>query len=296
MTAPTGELAGAFCARLPAGVSVEASALPALGARLYELYAAGKAGLPHVELTAARFAEHLAEHLDADLPVLEALARLHAADLYLALGCLTRSDRAIAAFEAGYMPAARGALGRMNLPDADAEEVLQSLREKLLVGAPDRPARIAEYAGRGELKGWLAAAAVRMALNRLRNRKREVLLDEDELLEVPASSDDPEVERIRALCQAEFRLAFQAAAGALEPRERVLLRYHFIDGLTIDDLAALHRVHRATAARWLAAARRRLADGTRAQLARRLALGASELESLLRVVRSQLDLSIRQYL
>jgi hypothetical protein len=39
------------------------------------------------------------------------------------------------------------------------------LRERLLVRRGDRPARIADYPGRGALARWLRVTAVRVALN-----------------------------------------------------------------------------------------------------------------------------------
>ncbi len=53
---------------------------------------------------------------------------------------------------------------------------------------------------------------------------------------------------------------------------------------------------RATAARWVASARQDLLDGTKAQLARELALSGEEVESVIRVVRSRLDLSVERLL
>jgi hypothetical protein len=40
----------------------------------------------------------------------------------------------------------------------------------------------------------------------------------------------------------------------LSRRDRNLLRYQYFDHLTVDDIGALHRVHRATAARGVARA------------------------------------------
>jgi len=71
-----------------------------------------------------------------------------------------------------------------------------------------------------------------------------------------------------------------------------VLRLHLLDGLNIDRIGQLHDVHRATAARWLASAREALAKDTQRILQARLQVSRSEFESLLRLVRSDLDVSL----
>lgn len=80
--------------------------------------------------------------------------------------------------------------------------------------------------------------------------------------------------------------------SALSVRERNLLRQRFADGIRIDQLAGLYGVHVATIGRWLAGAREQVYVVTRDILLERLRIGHAEFDSILRVVRSQLDLSI----
>lgn len=49
--------------------------------------------------------------------------------------------------------------------------------------------------------------------------------------------------------------AIEDAAAELAPRDRALLRLHLVERASIDDIAALYRVHRATVARWIQSAR-----------------------------------------
>jgi serine/threonine protein kinase len=95
---------------------------------------------------------------------------------------------------------------------------------------------------------------------------------------------------------AAFRAAFAEAMQAVAERDRLLLRQHFLDGLTLEQLAALHRVHRATAARWLARVREEIARETRKRLLEEGRVPQVEHDSLLRLIQSQLDISIRGYL
>src|SRR5262249_41683920 len=73
----------------------------------------------------------------------------------------------------------------------------------------------------------------------------------------------------------EFELAFREAVQSLSDRERILVRQHFLDGVSVNDLGRLYRVHRATAGRWLERARDALLAATRARLMARLAVPAA---------------------
>jgi len=86
------------------------------------------------------------------------------------------------------------------------------------------------------------------------------------------------------------------ALAELPPHDRSLLRLHYIEGLSLDRLAVMERVHRATVARWLSDARSTVLSRVRTLLAERLKLSGHEGESLLRFVRSRLDLSLRRAL
>lgn len=66
--------------------------------------------------------------------------------------------------------------------------------------------------------------------------------------------------------------------------------------MNIDRIGAVFNVHRATVARWIAAAREGLLERTMARLGERLRLEPADFESLLRVVRSSLDVSLHALL
>jgi RNA polymerase sigma-70 factor (ECF subfamily) len=108
---------------------------------------------------------------------------------------------------------------------------------------------------------------------------------------MPQSAIDPTLDYLRPRFQAEFKTAFEHAIRSLAPRERVLLKHHFLDGLSMDDLAVLYQVHRTTTFRWFTRARQRLLSRTRQALAAQLSLSRSELDSLMQLIDSQLDVS-----
>ena len=217
----------------------------------------------------------------------------HAADLALARALAAGDAAALREFEARLVPEMKAALARMRLPAGAADEVVQAMRVEMLVGeAPT----ILEYEGRGELAAWLRVSATRAALKLLRTTQRE-----DTLVEVmlehwpsPGGADGA----IRSGYARELKAALGEALAAREVRQRNLLRQHVLDDLTIDELALLYRVHRATCARWLADARAELAKGTRKRMMGRLGAKAKaeEVDSLLRWIDSDIELSISRIL
>jgi RNA polymerase sigma-70 factor (ECF subfamily) len=88
---------------------------------------------------------------------------------------------------------------------------------------------------------------------------------------------------LKALYGAAFRDPFRAALAGLGAREKNILRQHFLDGMTLDDLGSAYEVHRVTAARWIQGARVQLLKGTRAEFAKTARLRPGECDSVLRV-------------
>ena len=270
--------------------------LATLEERLGRGLSTARAAWPGVALDGARFAAHLARHLPADSPV-EALERLHLTDLYLACACAEGLPLAHAAFEARVLPEVHVAVARLKLPPSSVDEVRQLVRQKMLVPGPDTPARLAAYPGTGPLSGWVRAAALWLALDLQRQRSNQDVSMEDSTLSLLVDpGDDPELVYLKTTYRAEFNTAFTQALANLSPRERNTLRLKYLDGLSIDQLGALYGVHRATAARWVVAAQQALLEETRRLLTERLRLTGSQLDSVLRLISSQLDVSLSRLL
>ena len=264
-----------------------------LGTMLGSIVEAARAAWPALGVADAAFAGHLGAHAQDD-PVAW-LERVRGDDLYLAFACTCGDPAAVAAFDRVHGTEMRMLADRL-LPSAVAQEVVQTLHQQLLVASEGRPPGIAKYAGQGRLRGWLRVTTVREAIRARKKKGLEVPAEEQALEAVGTEGADPELRYMKALYKAEFREAFSDALSALTPRERTLLRYTVIDGLSVDRVGVIYRVHRATAARWVAKARERLIVETRRELMRRLAVGGAEQESILRLIRSDLDLSIRSFL
>ena len=83
------------------------------------------------------------------------------------------------------------------------------------------------------------------------------------------------------------------ALAELLPRDRTLLRQHHLLGLGIGEIGTMYGVHRATAARWIERCTRVLLNATRRTLATHLRVDRTDVDSILRLVRSKLEISIR---
>lgn len=247
-----------------------------------DAYLAGCARFPDVSLEPARFEAYLAERLDGDVASEDI-----AADLFLACACLEGEPRALEAFERNYLALVPQFVAGVETAPGAVDEIQQQVRSRLLLARGDVRPKLYEYRGRGRLTSWLRVVALRTALNAVSGGKPQVSVS-DELL----TSPDPELEYLRARYAPQFHEAFTKALAGLEAQERAVLRMHLVDGLSIDRIGQLFEVHRATAARWLARARDQLFEMTRDQLRAELGLSATEFASIVKLVRSQLDVSI----
>lgn len=260
---------------------------------LTDIVTRARAAWPEVALDAALFAELLGQRVAPnDLPT----ARTN--DLWIACACSTSNDpKALEIVETRYLPDVDVALAKMGLSSDRVQEVKQGLRRLLFVGDGEgSPPRIGEYRGSGDLRAWMRVTAMRAALKLIRKDKRETTEGDDALLEARAHEDDPELAYMKAAYRAAFKTAFQEALESLEARERTLLKQQIVDGLGIDELGALYQVHRATAARWVSAAREKLLMRTRRTFMMRARISSDECESIMRMVRSQLDVSLHRRL
>ena len=268
---------------------------PELDALLGRICDEAEAAHPGLALDRAAFVQALMARLPPEAVPAETLASLRTVDLYLACASATGEPAALARFEPLLSREVEDAARAVRAPAGLADEVKQRLREHLLVGDAERGPAIADYAGRGDLSAFVRISAVRECLRLMKRQAREIGVEEDEL-GVLAPAVDPELERLKQTYRQEFAACFSTALAALPPRERTLLRMSVLDRVSIDKIGAIYGVHRATAARWLERARTRIAEHTESLLGERLALETGEVASVIRLVRSQLDVSLERLL
>ena len=247
-----------FLDAAPEGLRAGLATIPDLARRVWALVAEGRQAWPEVAIEPARAVAFAAARLEPSAEADDALAALRAADLYLACACADGDRAALAAFDRHYMREVDIALARMRMPAPRVADVKQLVRQRLFVG-DGVPGKIVEYGGRGDLRRWVRSVAVRTCLNDLRKGKHEVLTDDDQLIAQQAMpGDDPELAYMKRTYAREFQAAFAEALAQQGAREQTLLRYHHVDGLNIDEIGAIYRVHRVTAFRWLEKAKEQL--------------------------------------
>src|SRR5262245_43568178 len=245
----------------------------------------GAAQWPGVRLTAERFATRLGAAIPADAPDrAAALSTLHVTDLYLASACADGDPVAVERLDEHYLKPVVRFLRRRGF----SEDVHQIVAEHLLVARPGAEPRIARYGGRAPLEAWMRMVALHRASRELDRDDDQRAAGEMEALWISTTAPDPELSVMRTQCRTEFRHAFAAALAELDPRQRNVVRFHFIDGLTADMIAATYGVSRRTVHRWLQEALATLGATTRRHLGERLQLSTNDFESLLR----QLDTAL----
>lgn len=287
------ELAKLFCQHY----AHDGSATLELSDALVALWRRAIAGWTDAWLGRDEFIEQLASRMNEGPKLAERLALLQAQELYLAYACAAGHTEAVAIFESTYMPVVVSTVRGMRGQDASADEVAQQIRERLLVGTGQRGPRIADYSGRGDLRRWLRATATRTYLNVMRKNKREIASSDSPVMGALVDGDvGPELALMKETYRKEFKGAFEAALSKLSDRQKNVLRYRHVDGVTVEGMAKMYSIHRATAHRWINEARSVLAKATERELRKRLDIDESEFESIRRMIQSQVQLSLPRVL
>ncbi|WP_146209556.1 sigma-70 family RNA polymerase sigma factor [Vitiosangium sp. GDMCC 1.1324] len=288
-----------FVARLPPTLREGLPAAVELERCVGDWLRSAQATWPTLSLDPGSFLAHVARCLSKETDA-RALDSLRAADLYLASGCAMGNAQAVALLEQNHGREVDAAWAKTGEGKLSREDLRQRVWQKLLVARPEQGPGICEYAGRGELRNWIRMVALREMLDAVRVRRAagdpERLEELGEAWEAASPEEDPELAHIKSLYRSHFNDAFREALKALGPRERNLLRQTYVHGLSAAELAQLYRVHRVSVARWLADARRQVLEGTRSVLSQRLKLEGSQLDSILRMAQSGVDLSLERVL
>jgi RNA polymerase sigma-70 factor, ECF subfamily len=95
---------------------------------------------------------------------------------------------------------------------------------------------------------------------------------------------------------AVIQKAVLAALWTLERRQRTVVRLHLTQGVSLTRIGKMFNVNQSTASRWLQAAVDHLYAEIRRAIREEHGVDGSELESIVRDVRSQIDLSLSRIL
>jgi RNA polymerase sigma-70 factor (ECF subfamily) len=283
------QLAFAFASQLAEGRSLDVTQAE-LQAILERLVDASRSAWPDLQIGAEEFVRYIAARVSPDETIRDALGAFHVTDLYLACGCAMGNVKAIAAFDAHYIAKLSSAVARPARGTGDGDEIAQRLRVRMLVGDGRRPPRIGSYSGRGPLGRWIRIAATRLTadLHRLAPPTFDSTSPD-------ATPSDAERAYVIQRYGDEFANALESALRQLTRRARALLRLHFLEGVSVTQIATNQAVSARTIQRRLAAIERQIVANLQSVLAKRLALSSTQLESLLPDVESELVFVLRRF-
>lgn len=262
---------------------------------LVAVLASARSAWPSVTFEPGALAAFIGERLDGATDVASALAMMPVADVALAAACVAQEPTAHAAFDA-VLVEVEHAGASVRAPKDTVDEVKQLLRLQLLVPKDGKPPGLVGYRGKGPLRGWVRITATRELIRHLKKQSRETPIEDRGLEEAIGANVDPSLDALKAEYRSEFASALKIAIDDLTAEDRTLLRQSIVDQLSIDEVGAAFGVHRATAARWLARARGALVSATHKRLAERLRVPVEEIDSVMRLVSSQLDASVVRFL
>lgn len=262
---------------------------------LTDALAAAAASRPGVPAPNAEFLAFARDRLDDGDGLDDATlaASAHLADLLVTYHA-ARGEPAALQYLGRLLEALRAPLRRTGANAGLIDELVSDLPTELISPRAGVPPRLHGYAGRGPLPAWLRVVAVRALIER--RRKHGSMISDDALAGLASPDLDPELALLRRRYATEFRAAFVWAVAGLPAEDRALLRQHHLDGVGLDALARLHGIHRATVARRLASTRGAIFDRVRRRLLRELRAGTDTVDSILRIVQSELEVSFAQYL
>jgi len=251
---------------------------------------AGRAAFPTLGLTAEAFVDFVGARLEPG----QDPDKLAGVDLYLVAACLAGVPEAARTFIERHRAEVERHVRRLaGTPEATGE-LLQELWVELLTGGADgQPPRLSQYRGRGPLDAWLRVTIVRRGVDLTRKKK---MVDFEEVAFDRAADHDPELSVLRRRHRDELAAIFKDAAAATPRDERTLLRMHYVDGATLNDLAVVFRTSRSGIHRKVEAARDALMGRIAALVRERLALADSQQGSLLGVFQSELREQLGRFL
>ena len=191
---------------------------------------------------------------------------LHANDLYLALACAQKADKAWDRFNALYRKYINDLANFATLTN-NAADLADSVLADLFLPDHSGQSRIASYQGRSSLATWLRAIICHRAVN-----ERERLCNNAEDLEaVLEIADDTALSKMEALLRSSrygsvIRESLRCSCQVLSERERLLLLLRYDDGLQLGQIARLFGVHQSTITRQIDAACKKLREAVIANL------------------------------
>ena len=213
-----------------------------------------------------------------------------AQDLFLACACLHNVPGALGAFFGRYSSTIRAVARRFNTSTAFADEIEQQLNVGLFVASSERRAGIDQYSGSGPLLGFVCTTARRLALRQARAGAQ--FQGEEELVREFADLRDQEMDLLKGRYRETFARALPIALRQLPRRDRLILRMNVVQRVNTAKIASMYKVNQSTVSRWIQRAAERIFAVVKEIVCDELQIDTLEMESILGLVRSQIDLTL----
>jgi len=223
---------------------------------------------------------------------LAALPEPFVPDLFLAAACAYNVAGALQLFRERIFPAVAHATCTYDPSLPFAEEVFQRLSTAMFVGGPDGQPKIFLYEGDGPLSKYIATAARRIALRMATSSSR--FAGEEALVDSLSRFHTQETSFLKEQHRDLFNRALVIAVRQLTDRERLVLRLNLNERVSTTRIAAMYKVSQPTVSRWIQRAARTLFARVKDLVCDELSIDTREMESLLLLVRSQIEINISQ--
>lgn len=184
---------------------------------------------------------------------------LHTKDLYLALACAQKADKAWERFSALYRKYINDLAGFASL--TNGAELADSVLADLFLPDHSGQSRIASYQGRSSLATWLRAIICHRAINERERRSNKA----EDLEAIQEIADETALARMNALLRSRrygpvIRESLRYSCQRLSDRERLILLLRYKDGLQLGQIAGLFGVHQSTITRQIDGACKKLRE------------------------------------
>jgi RNA polymerase sigma-70 factor (ECF subfamily) len=243
---------------------------------------------PGIEISAIQFGD-----MARELGVEEQGLRSWAEDFYLACAAAHGNEDAVEIIDERYVRTLAGRIRRLGAAPSAVPDVLQAIRERLFTGAR---ARIRAYDASGPLDRWIKVVGIRTAVDLYRAQSPVDRMTAAVPASLAGALSDLATDLTKGQYRAEVQEVLKSGILTLAARDRVVLRLHLVEGLSLEKIAAAHGVHRVTVARWVWNAGEMLLDHLRRHFKDRYGMVPSECDSLAHLVRSQLSLDLQRVL
>lgn len=224
------------------------------------------------------------------------LASLKIEDLILARACAAGNEKAWERFLIEYRETLYSAACAITRQEARGRELADSLYAELFgTSARDgvRQSKLASYAGRGSLAGWLRSVLAQRFVDEYRQSQRTVSLEDQEVELAAALSEET-----AAIGDLSLRIIAECVGkvlATLESEDRFLLHAYYLDQRSLAQIAKVVGVHESTISRKLS----RLTKELRKQLLKRLqsaGLSRRAAEEALSTDVRDLEVDVRKFL